>query len=63
MAVADGELQRSLNAIRQMTERLIQGKSVYQCQHCGFAAKSLHWKCPGCKSWNSIKPVFGVEGE
>lgn len=63
LAVADGELQRSLNAIRQMTERLIQGKSVYQCQQCGFAAKSLHWKCPGCKSWNSIKPVFGVEGE
>ncbi|HSR62973.1 MAG TPA: hypothetical protein VLN56_06175, partial [Gammaproteobacteria bacterium] len=30
---------------------------------CGFDAKLLHWQCPGCKTWNSIKPIHGVEGE
>ncbi|OGT78102.1 MAG: hypothetical protein A3I78_02305 [Gammaproteobacteria bacterium RIFCSPLOWO2_02_FULL_56_15] len=63
LASAEGDMQRSLYTIRQMTERLIQGKSVYKCKQCGFAAKNLHWQCPGCKCWNTIKPVFGVEGE
>jgi len=28
-----------------------------------FDAKLLHWQCPGCKHWATVKPVFGVAGE
>jgi lipopolysaccharide biosynthesis regulator YciM len=30
---------------------------VYQCDHCGFEARELHWQCPSCKTWGSIKAV------
>ena len=29
----------------------------YACGECGFKGKSLHWMCPGCNHWNTIKPV------
>nr|WP_295541123.1 lipopolysaccharide assembly protein LapB [uncultured Thiohalocapsa sp.] len=29
----------------------------YQCDHCGFEARELHWQCPSCKCWGSIKAV------
>ena len=29
----------------------------YACGECGFKGKSLHWLCPGCNHWNTIKPV------
>jgi lipopolysaccharide assembly protein B len=30
---------------------------AYQCDHCGFEARELHWQCPSCKRWGSIKAV------
>ncbi|WP_367114622.1 lipopolysaccharide assembly protein LapB [Thiohalocapsa sp.] len=30
---------------------------AYQCEHCGFEARELHWQCPSCKSWGTIKAV------
>ena len=29
----------------------------YACGQCGFKGKALHWLCPGCNRWNTIKPV------
>ncbi|MDH5369549.1 MAG: hypothetical protein OEW99_05965, partial [Gammaproteobacteria bacterium] len=33
------------------------------CHVCGFNGKTLHWQCPGCKRWDTVKPIQGVEGE
>jgi len=30
---------------------------AYQCDRCGFEARALHWQCPSCKQWGSIKAV------
>ena len=60
---ANGEIRDSLKMIKDMTGKLLQSSSVYQCNHCGFDGKSIHWQCPSCKRWNTIKPVHGVEGE
>jgi lipopolysaccharide biosynthesis regulator YciM len=46
-----------------MTDQLLENKPVYQCLGCGFYGKMLHWQCPSCKQWNTIKPIHGVEGE
>lgn len=32
-------------------------QAVYQCEHCGFEARALHWLCPSCKRWGSIKAI------
>ena len=29
----------------------------YACEQCGFKVKTLHWLCPSCSCWNTIKPV------
>ena len=50
------ELQRAL------TVALLDDRSLYQCGHCGFRAKSLHWRCPSCKHWNMIKPIQELNG-
>jgi lipopolysaccharide biosynthesis regulator YciM len=43
--------------------QVLEEKPVYQCTHCGFAGKALHWHCPGCKRWGTVKPILGLEGE
>ena len=47
---------------KALTEELLEDRLSYQCEHCGFLAKSLHWRCPSCKHWNTVKPIQGVGG-
>jgi lipopolysaccharide biosynthesis regulator YciM len=49
--------------LKTITDQLLENKPVYKCSNCGFNGKSLHWQCPGCKQWNSIRPIHGVDGE
>lgn len=29
----------------------------YRCSRCGFQGQELHWSCPSCQNWETIKPV------
>ncbi|MDX1430826.1 MAG: lipopolysaccharide assembly protein LapB [Gammaproteobacteria bacterium] len=49
--------------LKSLTSDLLADRPVYKCSHCGFPGKLLHWQCPSCKHWNTIKPIQGVEGE
>ncbi len=60
---SDGELQNNLATIKELTGKLVDERPIYKCNHCGFDAKNLHWHCPSCKKWNTVKPVHGVHGE
>jgi lipopolysaccharide biosynthesis regulator YciM len=59
---SDNELQGLLN-LQALIGKLLANKPVYQCQSCGFSAKSMHWHCPGCKQWGIVKPIAGLELE
>ena len=48
---------------KDLTSELLEDRAVYKCSHCGFPARSMRWKCPSCKHWNTVKPIQGVEGE
>lgn len=52
-----------LDIIRRLSEKMLDAKPVYQCDSCGFSGRKMHWQCPGCQSWQTIKPVLGAEGE
>jgi lipopolysaccharide biosynthesis regulator YciM len=52
-----------LEALKNVTSQLLVNNPVYKCEVCGFHGKTLHWHCPSCKQWNTIKPIQGVEGE
>ncbi len=63
LASAQGEPRQNLLLLKETTTRLIEDKFSYNCGNCGFTGRSLHWQCPSCKSWNTVKPIHGIEGE
>lgn len=56
-------VKEKLRILKSVTSQLLEDKPVYSCHVCGFNGKTLHWQCPGCKSWDTVKPIQGVEGE
>ncbi len=58
-----GERAETIALVRELLHRLLERKPGYRCSRCGFSPRALHWQCPSCKSWASIKPVHGVAGE
>lgn len=56
-------IQEKLRILKSVTRKLLEDKPVYSCHVCGFSGKTLHWQCPGCKRWDTVKPIQGVEGE
>jgi len=56
-------VKEKLHVLKHVTEKLLQDKPRYLCSSCGFSAMTIHWHCPSCKNWNTIKPIQGVEGE
>ena len=63
LAEAQSLTPQHLQLLKTMTSRLLKDKAVYQCRECGFMGKSLHWQCPSCKQWNTLKPIQGIDGE
>ena len=63
LAHADGAARENLLSLKDLTRKLLEGRSVYRCGHCGFHGRVLHWQCPSCKLWGTVKPIVGVEGE
>ncbi len=57
------EVKDKLLVLKQVTTDVLKNKPIYQCHHCGFNGRTLHWQCPGCKCWNTVKPVQGQEGK
>ena len=52
--------RQTLEVLLQSVTRLLDGQPAFQCDQCGFTAKKLHWHCPSCKTWGSIKPMQGL---
>ncbi|SFM20687.1 lipopolysaccharide assembly protein LapB [Marinobacter zhejiangensis] len=42
---------------------ILANRPVYRCVSCGFSGQQLHWLCPSCKTWESVRPIQGVEAE
>lgn len=60
---ADEHARNNFNMLKEFTSKLLENRPVYRCGQCGFRGKSLHWQCPGCKAWTTVKPIHGIEGE
>ncbi|MFE8154464.1 lipopolysaccharide assembly protein LapB [Brenneria goodwinii] len=59
----DGRAKESLQVLRDMVGEQIRTKPRYSCRKCGFTSQSLYWHCPSCRSWASIKPIRGLDGQ
>jgi lipopolysaccharide biosynthesis regulator YciM len=56
---AGGQSRKDLETLHAMIERVLNSRKAYLCEHCGFRGSAMHWQCPGCKRWNTVKPVWG----
>jgi lipopolysaccharide biosynthesis regulator YciM len=58
-----GKVRTKLQVLYDMTNKLLSDKPIYRCLQCGFGGKHLHWLCPSCKEWSTMKPIHGLEGD
>lgn len=52
----DPRIQRLLKSI----EKMLQDDVGYLCRQCGYMGKLLHWRCPSCKAWGTVKPAYAI---
>ncbi len=57
----DGQSPEFVEGLRPHIQRLLSDAPTYQCVHCGFAAKTLHWQCPSCRKWSTLKRRIATE--
>ncbi|GMT40018.1 MAG: lipopolysaccharide assembly protein B [bacterium] len=60
---ADGQSKSDLETLEAIIERVLKSRKNYLCEHCGFRGNAMHWQCPGCKRWNTVKPVWDDSDE
>jgi lipopolysaccharide biosynthesis regulator YciM len=60
---SEGAARENLQILKDITAKLVERYPIYKCDNCGFTGKTLHWQCPTCRTWNSTKPILGIEGE
>lgn len=63
MEGARGQNQQHLEVLYDLIDQLANSKPHFQCRQCGFSGYQLHWQCPSCKNWGTVKPIHGLEGE
>lgn len=59
----DGRAKESLSSLQRMVAEQISTKPRYRCRKCGFTSHALYWHCPSCRSWATVKPIRGLDGE
>jgi lipopolysaccharide biosynthesis regulator YciM len=59
----DSRAHGFLDSLRPHIQDLLDQSPMYQCAHCGFAARTLHWQCPSCRRWSTVKRRAGCEPE
>lgn len=59
----EADAGETLAVCRDTVARYLESQPLYRCHVCGFRGKTLYWHCPGCKKWNTVRPIYGIEGE
>lgn len=53
----NGAQREALIRLDRAIDRLCAGVVRYRCSHCGFSGNELHWRCPSCRHWVTMRPV------
>jgi lipopolysaccharide biosynthesis regulator YciM len=49
--------------VSRIGNMMLANRPIYRCVNCGFSGQQLHWLCPSCKQWETVRPIQGVEAE
>jgi lipopolysaccharide biosynthesis regulator YciM len=52
---------RAVREIAAVLRRLAATTPRYRCASCGFSSIDHFWQCPGCKSWDSQRPLLRLD--
>jgi lipopolysaccharide biosynthesis regulator YciM len=52
---------RAVRDVASVLRRLAAATSRYRCANCGFSSIDHFWQCPGCKSWDSQRPLLRLD--
>lgn len=52
-----GAARRDLEVLQSAFADLLAQRSAYECRQCGFPGRHLHWQCPSCRRWSTVKPT------
>ncbi len=63
IAGSSGSAKENLGILQLLIEQLLVNKASYQCQHCGFSGRQMHWLCPSCKQWGQIQSIRGADAD
>jgi len=63
MSHTQGAARDNLLILKSLITDLLDDRPVYKCNVCGFEGKVMHWHCPTCKRWSTVRPIQGVVGE
>lgn len=53
----------TVKMFRGLCDQIIDHDMKYQCQKCGYQTMKMYWQCPGCRAWESIRPIYGLNAE
>lgn len=53
-------LAAPLGSLHDALRSTLASAPLYQCGHCGFSGRAIHWQCPSCRHWASMTPVSDV---
>lgn len=52
--------EQAIEKLREAMAKLAASSPRYRCHQCGFSSRQLLWQCPGCRSWESLRPIEKV---
>ena len=53
---SEGNAKEKLRLLRGFMLETLRRELPYLCQKCGFSGALIYWQCPGCRSWDTVKP-------
>jgi len=56
-AQSSGVVSEGILAADSLIRGLQRQAPNYRCRACGFSGKQMHWLCPGCKTWGSVRGI------
>jgi lipopolysaccharide biosynthesis regulator YciM len=54
-SLPDVKAGQILVGLKDHMERLLAERPAYQCTRCGYSANTMHWQCPSCRSWSTLR--------
>ncbi|MDP2325904.1 MAG: hypothetical protein Q8N51_18015, partial [Gammaproteobacteria bacterium] len=59
-SVDSGPSLQGVARLRPLLHKMLNAGTRFQCGNCGYGSATMHWQCPGCRSWDTVQPVNGA---